>query len=119
MRQRFSLVLFFLLCVFLPPGLSAQENSTPNWGYGPVEIFNHYPLSAVHASWTETSPEVLEEGQAQVRTSYSWGSTYATNQSYRIDAETRELRFEVDYGLTSRLEIGMDVPLFWRGGGVL
>ncbi len=109
---------FLSLIIFLL-AFPAQAEQGDQWGYGPVEIFNHYPLAAPHATWSQTSPEVLDQGEASARASFSWGNTYGSKDSYRIDAETRELRLEFDYGVTPRFELGVDLPLFWRGGGVL
>jgi len=48
-----------------------------------------------------------------------WSSNSIIRDDYVIDAETREFRLRARYGLSDNQEIGLELPLIWRGGGVL
>lgn len=89
------------------------------WKRGPITIYNHYPLQAVHLSAAPRSPETLPENRFEILGLFSWSNTFVDEESYRIDAEYRELRTQLTYGVTDRLSLHSSLPLNWRGGGVL
>ncbi len=71
----------------------------------------------------------MGDGRWIVRTSLLWLNSFSWTQDvpgetpydrrFLIDGESRTLDFEVRHGLRADLDVGLRVPLRWRGGGEL
>lgn len=108
------------LLLFLFPGQAYAQSLEDQFGFGPIEVTNQYLPDTLHATWTPRSPEVLGEGKSSVRTAFSWTTTNALlKERYLIDEENREFLVSYRYGISDDLEFAIDVPVLWRGGGVL
>lgn len=102
-------VVLFLDCGFV--------SATP---YGPIELREQFPLALNHLSIAPTSARPIEEDSLRFSTDFAWSNTFAKKDgSYVFDAETRVQQFRASYGLARDIEIGLSLPLIWRGGGVL
>lgn len=96
----------------------SQNNS--NWGRGPIEMSEEQPLYRLHLSLPAISPEILSPNSIALRLGYAWSNTASRKEgAYQIDAEERSTDIQFKYGLNSNLEIGLDLPIIWRGAGIL
>lgn len=99
----------------MPASVSAQ-----NWGRGPVQATDLFPIALGKLNYYPSSPQTAELKQIKYRTALHWANTInGRNSNYIIDAESREMLFSTRYGLTKNLELGLHLPLLWRGSGVL
>ncbi len=120
-RSVLSRLSFAILSVFISGLVIAPAASEPPQAVrsGPIPIRDQHPLSFYHASFSPESPGVLEAGEFRARTAFNWSNTLNNRRgSYRIDAETRLVEFGLRYSPYARLELGIGVPLLWRGEGV-
>lgn len=87
---------------------------------GPIELRDQHPLALIHSSPTPTSPLTLEDGTYSTQLSFAWSNTLNRRRgNYLIDAETRVLDLRFRYGVTDRWEVGANLPVVYRGEGVL
>ncbi len=94
--------------------------TSPQYGYGPIEVTNQYLPDTLHSTWSPRSPRIVESGTSGYSASFRWTSTNAlVSDKYLIDAENRELLLGYKYGVSDDFELGLEVPLLWRGSGVL
>jgi hypothetical protein len=78
------------------------------------------PLAILRLTPTPDTPVTLREGQWQGGLLTSWNNYFDVSPNrYTIDAETLRFAASAAYGLTSRLELGVSLPLSYRGGGIL
>ncbi len=71
----------------------------------------------------------LGRGRTLLRAGLHWGNSFAWAQDapgetpslrrYLLDGEALTLDFELRRGLTDALDVGLRLPLHWRGGGAL
>ncbi len=99
---------------------AATAGAFTNWGMGPIEIGDQYPLALRHLSLRPASPETLSSGETEILTRFSWTNTlnYEPKQLL-IDAESRVLEAGVRHGIGHDIEIFSRVPLVWQGAGEL
>jgi hypothetical protein len=96
---------------------------------GPLQGREEWLPSQPRLTLPAASPDVLERGRARLRLELDWGNDFGWSQERRgeaprerrflVDGEHRSLALEALLGLGARLELGVRVPLYWRGGGVL
>ena len=102
-----------------PLAAAAEEQDRRELLAGPFETANQQPLELMHRTFVPTSPFVLSPGALYLSLDGDWANTVdRRRRSYLFDAETRSLRPSARFGLTDRLEIGADLPVLWRGGGI-
>jgi len=107
-----------VLSLFCAGNLTAQEEYS-NYGFGPPGLRNQYPLSVLHLSLAPASPRILEEGAYRIKLNTAWTNDFIAEPEYTVDAESRMLVLGFDYGVAPNFELGIDIPILWRGGGVL
>ena len=91
-----------------------------NWGLGPVEISEQFPLASIHASFAPRSPEVLNPREFKFRTSFGWSNTINTkSDSYLVDSESRSFELSLAYSPFEDFQFELQQALVWRGAGVL
>lgn len=110
-------LLLFSLLLLLPTESPANDLSQAK---GPSRIRNQYPLEALRLTISPDSALTSPEGTFRTKLSGTWSNTYnLKGDSYRVDAESREVRFEAAYSLSDNFELSGEVPLHWRGRGIL
>jgi hypothetical protein len=99
----------------------ANWSESPAVGLGPLLLRAQSPLAILRLTPTPDTPVTLHEGQWEVALLTSWNNYFDVDPKgrYIIDAETLRLTGQIAYGLTSRLELGMSLPVSYRGGGIL
>ena len=99
---------------------TSNAERAPNYGRGPIQISDPFPLGQLAPSITADSPEVLRPGSAQIGSQFAWSNTLnKRGDSFTVDSETRVLATSFQYGLTPDLQAGVRVPVVWRGAGSL
>jgi hypothetical protein len=94
------------------------DDDEVQWGRGPLEVQDPYLLAAPRLSPWVRSPEVLRSAQVEVGLRGVWANSYELAWGrYVVDGELREATAVVRVGLADRLELGLDLPLEWQGGG--
>ncbi len=91
-----------------------------NVGYGPLSLRGQSALQIHHLSLTPSAPSTLhtEQWEAQVLT--TWVNRWNISEGrFFIDNETLRLAAKLKYGMTERLQVGIEVPVLWRGGGIM
>jgi hypothetical protein len=114
--MRTSLLLTSLFSL-LPLLVHAQPSN--QWGQGPISFSNPYIFSSLHSSVRAESPKLLDEGEYRLRSGYLWANTAVIEDYYTTDVETRNIPFEIGFGFSESLEIGVSTSYNWRGGGRL
>lgn len=91
-----------------------------NFGRGPLELEDQFPLALSHLSLMPESPEVLPSGESEFRLPFAWTNTINRKRgSFLVDAEIQSLYPELRFSPVRRLELGLTLPVVSRGGGVL
>ncbi len=109
------LILIFILLA-APVAIADEDVS---WLRGPIELSNQYPVSFGHLSITPEKASLLPEETIEVKATASWSSTLSFKDTLVADAESRELRIGANYGYSNYFEYGFELPLLWRGSGIL
>lgn len=115
MKLAFALLAILLVCV---PRVSRADGScVPNL-LAPIETPNLHPLAALHLSYVPASSLIPPSGCTTVRLSGSISNTVnGEDESYLIDAESRETALELSHTLASGVELTVRQKLLYRGGG--
>jgi Protein of unknown function (DUF3187) len=122
-------ILAVVAAVFLASTALAGEEPTRETRRGPTELRDEHVLAQDRLTLPAFGPDTVGEGRWMVRTSLLWLNSFSWTQDvpgenpgdrrFLIDGETRTLDFTVRYGLRENLDVGLRVPLRWRGGGQL
>jgi Protein of unknown function (DUF3187) len=117
--------LVFLAATLACAAASAQDPSnwseSPAVGLGPLMLRAQSPLAILRLSPTPETPVTLSKGQWQASLLTSWNNYFDVDPRgrYIIDAEALRFALGATYGVTSRLEVQAELPLSYRGGGIL
>ncbi len=125
--RSFSLFFPFLLGVLIVAVADSEAQTLPTVAdpdtrsrFGLVPLGEQFTLAMLHTSLRPREAKVLKERPFRLRSSFVWSNTANRKRGhYLVDAETRTLEFELDARVSERFEIGIRVPLVYRGGGVL
>src|SRR5262245_30498010 len=126
-RPRYCLVL--LAALALAGTARAGEEPTRETRRGPTELRDEHVLAQDRLTLPAFGPDTVGEGRWLVRTSLLWLNSFSWTQDvpgehpgdrrFLIDGETRTLDLTVRYGVRHDLDVGLRVPVRWRGGGEL
>jgi len=116
----------FALLLVLAPALAPAADLAAG---GPFEWREHWLLAQGRLTLPPMSPDPLAPGTTAFSLGFDWGNDLGWEQaragestdgrSFLVDGEHRTLAFDVRRGLSPGLDVGVRVPLEWRGGGVL
>lgn len=85
-----------------------------------VSIGDQFPIALLHSSLRPREAQVLPTDTFRFRSSLAWSNTANRKRGhYLVDAETRVFEFELETTVAKNFEIGLRLPLIYRGGGVL
>ena len=96
---------------------------------GPIEWREEWLLTQPRLTLPATSPDLLAPGETELRVDFDWGNDFGWSQDaagevpgdrrFLVDAEHGTLGVALRQGMTRRLEVGLRLPVHWRGGGLL
>ncbi|HJS57181.1 MAG TPA: DUF3187 family protein [Vicinamibacteria bacterium] len=115
------------LCFALAVAGSAQGQPSPL--HGPRGVRDEFLLAETRLTMPAVLPDALADGRWLVRARLDWGNDFArdhqpageapSERRYLVDGEHVTLDLELERGLGGGLDVGLRVPLRWRGGGIL
>lgn len=96
---------------------------------GPLGPREEWLLAQPRLTLPAVSPHTLPPGRTTLRLRLDWGNDFGWSQDlpgeapgdrrFLVDGEHRTLDLEIRRGLTGRVDLGLRLPLRWRGGGGL
>ncbi len=112
-----------VLCLCVLP-LWAEDAEPEGWdvnvGLGPLALREQFLLSQTHLTLTPQDPRPTDRGHWRVGMTLDWANTFGRkNTTYLVDGETVTTVPYLRYGVLEGLEVGLDVPIHWRGGGAM
>jgi hypothetical protein len=106
---------------------AAQEDDVSR--RGPFEWRERWLLAEPRLTLPAVSPDPLGRGVTRIRFDVDWGNDFGWDQPvpgeyplgrrFLVDGEHRSVGIDARRGLTDRLDVGLRVPIEWRGGGFL
>ncbi|HNX50899.1 MAG TPA: DUF3187 family protein [Thermoanaerobaculaceae bacterium] len=118
-------VLTILVVAMVVAAGGAAQSSDP-WvgsmavGLGPLILRSQSPLNLLRLSPTPITPVTVPAGEWVASLMTGWNNYFDYDPTrYLIDAETVRLAFGGIYGVSSRTDLSIEVPLAYRGGGVM
>jgi len=96
---------------------------------GPIEWREEWLLAQPRLTLPATGPDLVSPGRTRVRIDLDWGNDFGWRQNvagespddrrFLVDGEHRSASLGVRRGLSPRFELGIRVPVRWRGGGLM
>jgi hypothetical protein len=98
---------------------------------GPVEVRDEWLLAQPHLTLPATSPDPIPCGQWRVRFAVNRGNDFGWTQTragefpqsgdrrFLVDGEHQTTELAVRYGLDPVLDVGVRLPVHWRGAGFM
>jgi Protein of unknown function (DUF3187) len=118
-----------LILYFGITSAALAEEPTRETRRGPTELRDEHLLAQDRLTLPAFGPDTVGRGRWMVRTSLLWLNSFSWTQDvpgenpedrwFLIDGETRTLDVTVRYGVRANFDVGLRVPLRWRGGGDL
>jgi hypothetical protein len=107
---------------------SARAQAPPPL-HGPRGVREEFLLAETRLTLPAVLPDALARGRWRLRARVDWGNDFARDHQpegehpderrYLVDGEHVVLDLELRRGLGAAIDVGLRVPLRWRGGGVL
>ncbi len=114
--MRFDL-LFISLILLLSLRIGTAESQ--EYHRGPIGIADPFPLGIVAPSFVPDTTETIAPKSFQLSSNLSWSNTInRKGSSFIIDSETRVWRNSLRVAPLDGWELGVELPVVWRGGGV-
>lgn len=111
---------FLLICFPLSGHSGEPYPCSANVGYGPLNVRGQSPFQMLHLSLSPSAPSTLSAGKWEAQFLATWVNRWTISEGrYFIDNETLRMAARVKYGLTEHLQVGIEVPVLWRGGGIM
>lgn len=114
------------LLLALVPSLAVADDVA---GGGPFEWRERWLLAQGRLTLPPVSPEALPPGATILRLDFDWGNDLgweqdragemAVGRNFLVDGEHRTLALDARRGVAQSLDLGVRVPVEWRGGGLL
>jgi hypothetical protein len=104
-------------------------DAPPPLRFGPTEVRDEHLVAQPRLTLPATTPDTVGRGQTAFRTSMLWSNSFGWDQNrpgehpaerrFLIDGEAATLDLTVTHGFRANLDLGVRLPLTWRGGGAL
>lgn len=119
--MRFCLLFFWLLWIMVPDRLSVADPSVE--GNGPFPNRNYNPVQLLFLSLPSEKATPLPLHSYEISLELVESNTILIESDSQFDVtmkfETFRSALHLKYGLTDRLEIGLEIPYYYRNGGFL
>lgn len=113
-------ILFLVLCLPHVGDAGERHPCSANVGYGPLNLRGQSPFQMLHLSLSPSTPSTLPAHHWEGQIMTTWVNRWAVSEgTYFIDNETLRIAGKLKYGLTDWFQLGIEVPVLWRGGGVM
>jgi hypothetical protein len=96
---------------------------------GPFEIRDDHLVAQPRLTLPATGTDTLGRGRTLIQTSVLWSNSFGWTQDvpgehpkdrrFLVDGETATFDLTAAYGIGEHLDVGLRLPLQWRGGGTL
>jgi len=84
---------------------------------GPIEMQNQYLPSLGRIAGSVRDSSLLSRGGLESRASYLITNSVSRDSNVLVDGESRVLESALRYSLSDSVELGISIPLLWRGAG--
>lgn len=114
-----ALTLLLALWCLGSPAQAATDVSPP---YGPLRLVNQHPMQLLFLQATPDRAEVSLRGHVELGLNTALTNTLLSDQrvvAATIDLEMVRTVLDLRYGLSPRLEVGLEVPLIYTYDGIL
>ena len=122
LQQLEIIFLLFWITWLVRPADSAMIIQESPYG-GPFPARNYNPVQLLFLSLPPEMAATLSKGSYQVTLNMAESSVILTESTQHVDAvmkfETFRYALNLKHGLTDRLEVGVEVPFYYRDGGFL
>jgi len=108
---------------------AAGASGTSGSRRGPLSLPDVQLLAQPRLSLGAETPHTLGRGRSACQLTLAWGNSFSWNQDrqgeqpvdrrFLIDGEALTLLATFDRGLTDAIDVGVELPFHWRGGGAL
>lgn len=89
----------------------------------PFQVRNLAPTALVHGLAIAETPYLLDKGRSSLQTGFELANNATLNrqegESVTLDGETYVATLRLRYGLSDRLQLGLDLPWVWHSEGVM
>jgi hypothetical protein len=90
----------------------------PYRAFGPLSLPSRSPMQILRMTFTPSAPMTLAAGRLLVRESFTWANVWGVDPwRYRIDMETIRVSTAAFYGVTDRIQVGVEVGALTASGG--
>ncbi len=119
-------LLFFVLGT---ASIAIAQEPTRETRRGPTELRDEHLLAQDRLTLPAFGPDTVGRGRWMVRASLLWLNSFSWTQDvagetpedrrFLIDGESRTFDATVRYGVRANVDVGLRMPVRWRGGGEL
>jgi hypothetical protein len=112
-----------------PTTRTAPAPAPASLGQGPIELRDEWLLAQSRLSLPATSPDTLAPGWTRLSVDGDWGNDFGWRQDVRgeepidrrflVDGEHATLAVSARWGISPSADVGLRLPVHWRGGGIL
>ena len=114
-----------------PPAIARRAGIDPlTIPRGPVEVRDEFIPAQLRLTLPATSPDLVGRGRWRVGLHVDWGNDFSFSQTgaaedpasdrrFLVDGEHRTVSLAARYGLSRNVDVGIRVPVQWRGAGIL
>ena len=93
---------------------------SPNVWFGPLTLRGQSPFQLLRLGVAPWALDGLHRGEWKAQGLATWTNRWAVDpQYYKVDTEVLRFAFLLDYGISDNLHARIEVPLCWRGPGVM
>jgi hypothetical protein len=117
------------LVLLLAAGAASAQTASDPVRRGPSEIRDEHVLAQTRLTLPAVSTAITPRGQWSLSLATLWSNSFSWDQdvpgetprhrSFLLDAETLTLDATLRRGVRQNLDVGLRLPLRWRGGGIL
>jgi len=115
-------VSFLLFLVIWLIGLTMARSAFPLEGGGPFPTRNYNPVQLLFLSLPPEKATTLPPGTYYIGLEVAESNTIIDESTRRVQAtlkfETFRSALHLNYGITDRLEVGLEIPYYYRNGGI-
>lgn len=120
-RTKLCLLFFWALWIMGPDRLALADLSVD--GSGPFPTRNYNPVQLLFLSLPAERATTVPRGSYEISLEVAESNTILIESASRIDAtlkfETFRSALHLKYGFTHRLEIGLEIPYYYRNSGFM